>query len=55
MNIIMIDATLFNLLTKNKNVKIFVITLQNVNYKLKKKVKSIIIVKNVIFKNYHDL
>lgn len=53
-NIATIDAVSFNLLTRRKNVKIFVVSLKNVKFEMTKKNKAIIDSKVIIFEKYYD-
>ena len=52
LNIVTIATVSFNVLSNQKNVKIFAIFLKNINYEMKKKIVTDS--KNMISKKYHD-
>ncbi len=54
MNIAMIEALAFNMLSKKKNMNLFSITLKNVEKHIEKTNKSNTISKDVLFSEYHD-
>ncbi len=54
MNITMIEASTFNMMSKRKNVNLFSVTLKNVEKHLKKPNKSNTVMKNVLSSKYHE-
>jgi hypothetical protein len=54
MNIAMIKASTFNMMSKRKNVNLFFVILKNVEKHLEKHNKSNIVVKNVLSVEYHE-
>ncbi len=54
MNIAMIEASAFNMMSKRKNVNLFSITLKNVEKHLEKHNKSNTMIENVLSFEYHE-
>jgi hypothetical protein len=54
MNIAMIEAFVFNMMNKRKNVSLFFVTLKNVEKHLEKHNKSHIVIKDVLSFEYHE-
>jgi hypothetical protein len=54
MNIAMIEALAFNMMSKRKNVSLFFVTLKNVEKHFEKHSKSNIVIKDVLSSEYHE-
>ncbi len=54
MNIAMIETSTFNMMSKRKNVNLFFVILKNVKKHFEKHNKSNIVIKNVLFLEYHE-
>ncbi len=54
MNIAMIEASTFNMMNKKKNVSLFFVILKDVEKHLEKHSMSNIVIKNVLFSEYHE-
>jgi hypothetical protein len=54
MNIAMIEASTFNMISKRKNVSLFSVTLKDVEKHLEKHSKSHIVIKNVLLSEYYE-
>jgi hypothetical protein len=54
MNIAMIETSTFNMMNKKKNVRLFSVILRDVEKHLEKHSKSDIVIKDVLFSEYHE-
>jgi hypothetical protein len=54
MNIAMIKTSTFNMMNKRKNVNLFFVILKDVKTHFEKHNKSNIVIKNVLFSEYHE-
>ena len=55
LDITFVDVVVYNLLSKQKNVKLFVISLRNIDDQIQKNTNTFIDFKIILFEKFHDL